>query len=808
MRLSILASAVAVATIAIATPALADTTPQTIPFSQDWSNAALIATTDDWSGVPGITGFLGQGLTSASSVNPQTVLGVSTEANDVDVIANGTSPNTVTTGGVGEFALTNPVVALQGSGTADAPYLAIYLDLTGNAGAIVEFDARDIDGSSDNAVQPIAVQYRIGTTGSFTNLPSGFIADASEGGAATLVTHRKVYLPASTGNQPHVEVRIITTNATGSDEWIGIDNISATEGSAPSAVGSALPPIQIEGGALHVMAMVTAGSAPPSTNLSVHCDLTAIGGSATAELFDDGGHGDGDAGDMHFGLDTTIAASTSAGAKSLACTVSDDETRSTAFAIALEVLPVCGDGRVEGTEGCDDGGTVDGNGCSATCTVESGWSCTGSPSVCGDLDECATNQDTCDANATCTNQVPGYSCVCNAGYTGDGFTCIDVDECAANTDDCVAEAACVNTAGTFACECPAGFGGDGRTGGTGCTDIDECVTANGGCDANATCTNTVGGRTCECNGGFTGDGLTCADINECATNNGGCDVHATCTNTPGSHSCACNSGYGGDGTTCADIDECATNNGGCSANATCTNTDGSRTCACNGGFGGDGVICAPICGNGAMHGGETCDDGGMENGDGCSATCAQEPGWTCTGSPSNCVTTCGDGIIVGSEECDDAQTDPGDGCDATCAVEDGWICKNEPSTCSPSALCGDGALDDGEECDDGNDASTDGCDATCTVEDGWICDDAAPTVCAADSDGDLIPDDEDNCPDVANPSQFDSDEDGIGAACDDDDAATSDDSGCCSTSHDDRSLAGFGLMALLTLAALRRRRRA
>jgi cysteine-rich repeat protein len=34
-------------------------------------------------------------------------------------------------------------------------------------------------------------------------------------------------------------------------------------------------------------------------------------------------------------------------------------------------------------EECDDGDLVAGNGCSAQCKVEPGWSCRGSPSICG-----------------------------------------------------------------------------------------------------------------------------------------------------------------------------------------------------------------------------------------------------------------------------------------------------------------------------------------------------------------------------------------------------------------------------------------
>jgi hypothetical protein len=45
----------------------------------------------------------------------------------------------------------------------------------------VSYNLRDLDGSIDNAVQPVALQYRVGSTGNFTNLPAGFVADATTG---------------------------------------------------------------------------------------------------------------------------------------------------------------------------------------------------------------------------------------------------------------------------------------------------------------------------------------------------------------------------------------------------------------------------------------------------------------------------------------------------------------------------------------------------------------------------------------------------------------------------------------------------
>jgi len=212
----------------------ADTTAGIPPFSQDWSNTGLITTDDNWSGVTSIMGYRGDGLTIATGVDPQTVL-LADDPGVVDVIANQTAAG-ITTGGVAEFdGITNPTIALQGSVTARAPYIKIFLDTT-NANQIqISYNVRDIDGSTDNAVQQVALQYRVGSSGNFTNIPAGYIADATTGPSlATLVTPVSLTLPAAANQQPHVELRIITTDAVGSDEWVGIDDISITANYAPT----------------------------------------------------------------------------------------------------------------------------------------------------------------------------------------------------------------------------------------------------------------------------------------------------------------------------------------------------------------------------------------------------------------------------------------------------------------------------------------------------------------------------------------------------------------------------------------------
>ncbi|MBX7218680.1 MAG: putative Ig domain-containing protein [Blastocatellia bacterium] len=205
----------------------ADANPQVLPLSQNWTTTTLITANDNWSGVAGIEGYLGQDITTTTGVDPQTLLTTSAIANDLDVIANQNNPNTNATGGVGEFdGIANPTIALQGSGTADAPYVMLYLNTTGQSGITVSYNLRDIDGSTDNAVQPVALQYRVGNTGNFTNIPTAFVADATTGPSlATLVTPVSAMLPAACNNQPVVQVRVITSNAVGNDEWVGVDDI-------------------------------------------------------------------------------------------------------------------------------------------------------------------------------------------------------------------------------------------------------------------------------------------------------------------------------------------------------------------------------------------------------------------------------------------------------------------------------------------------------------------------------------------------------------------------------------------------------
>ncbi len=92
-----------------------------------------------------------------------------------------------------------------------------------------------------------------------------------------------------------------------------------------------------------------------------------------------------------------------------------------------------------------------------------------------------------------------------------------------------------------------------------------------------------------------------------------------------------------------------------------------------------------VCGNSSVESGEYCDDGNLDDGDGCDSNCT--------------ATACGNGVVTLGEGCDDGNLADFDGCSSTCAV----------------TSCGNGVLDPGEACDDGNLVNWDGCTSICTV---------------------------------------------------------------------------------------------
>jgi cysteine-rich repeat protein len=281
--------------------------------------------------------------------------------------------------------------------------------------------------------------------------------------------------------------------------------------------------------------------------------------------------------------------------------------------------PACGDGHIDPGEQCDDGNTVSGDGCSATCMLE----------VCGNgiLDP----GEQCDDG----NKVSGDGCsatckveVCGNGILDPGEQCDDGNK--VGGDGCSATCkleVCGNGILDPGEQCDDG----NKVSGDGCSSTCKFeVCGNGILDPGEQCDdgNKVSGDGCSstcrrevCGNGILDPGEQCDDGN--TVSGDGC-----------SSSCKleaiCGDGVVGPGEQC---------------------DDGNRTP-------GDGCSAScqrEVCGNGILDPGEQCDDGNTTSGDGCSATCKLE--------------VCGNGVLDAGEQCDDGNTVGGDGCDAQCRKE-------------------------------------------------------------------------------------------------------------------------------------------
>uniref|UniRef100_H2YAZ5 TSP C-terminal domain-containing protein n=1 Tax=Ciona savignyi TaxID=51511 RepID=H2YAZ5_CIOSA len=336
-------------------------------------------------------------------------------------------------------------------------------------------------------------------------------------------------------------------------------------------------------------------------------------------------------------------------------------------------------------------------------------------------------------------------CLSSPCYTG--VQCINVVIASNNTWD-------------FQCsDCPVGYTGDGVT----CSDIDECILSNP-CVDQSQCINTMGGFYCDgCPPGYHsnpyfGFGLKdtnpvqmCTDVNECEQP-GTCDPLVTCLNGQ------CPAGYAGPGSACG-IDN---------------DSDGQPDLfiSC-----GDIVACAEDNCIGLPNSGQE-DTDGDRRGDDCDSdddndfildhldNCPLVPNYVANGNQPD---SDGDGF--------------GDACD-TCPHVFGQFLDTDGDglgdSCDPDSD-GDGVIDTSDVCpldanittspDSDSDGVGDPCDNCPNVANTWQSDtnqNGVGNACdnGKDKDGDSVLDFMDNCPEVPNPSQSDWDGDGSGDACD------------------------------------------
>lgn len=222
-----------------------DTDPvaQSLPYSQDF--AALPHTGAGSSTYP--AGWQGWSVGSTSSTSFKTNAPLA----DLSLSTNGHAGTT--TGGVLNY---NGKIGILPSGSID-PSLALAINTTGYTSITVNFDIMTIrnphDGSGNTRINQADLQYRIGTTGSFTSV-SGLANGIYQNNTTTQTTNnvttpqklesQNLILPVAANNQSVVQIRWVQRDASGGGSRPGfaVDNISIAGAALCTAPSVTLQP--------------------------------------------------------------------------------------------------------------------------------------------------------------------------------------------------------------------------------------------------------------------------------------------------------------------------------------------------------------------------------------------------------------------------------------------------------------------------------------------------------------------------------------------------------------------------------------
>jgi len=380
---------------------------------------------------------------------------------------------------------------------------------------------------------------------------------------------------------------------------------------------------------------------------------------------------------------------------------------------------------VDAGEACDDGNTVDGDGCSPACQLGSacgnGIVDPGEQCDVGPGNQCDGCNDACQLIAipTCTdgNVCTTDACVPRTGQcafvaVADGTGCDDANPCT-QTDTC-----------------QAGI----------CTGANVLVCASlNQCQGVGTCNPATG----ECIPPALVDGTPCDDNNPCTQTDscqaGACiGMNPLCAPSDQCHEAVCDPDTG----TCSNL--ALPDGTACDDGSACTPTDSCQAGVCTGM---NPLVCTA---SDQCHGVGVCDPG--------TGTCSNpaSPDGTSCNDANACTQTdsCQAGVCTGMNP---VVCGPSDQCHVA-------------GVCDPmTGACTDPAAADGTGCDDGDACTVDDACSTGTCGGAALPDNDGDGPCDAvdpDDDNDGVADTADNCALIANSDQADRDNDGFGDVCD------------------------------------------
>ena len=332
------------------------------------------------------------------------------------------------------------------------------------------------------------------------------------------------------------------------------------------------------------------------------------------------------------------------------------------------------------TSYCDDGNAVSGDGWDSTCSTESKWDCSGGSSI--QPDDCndiwgdgylmKRNSNTYwDDGNTINGDGCSSTCTIEANYIWNGGTNNQPDTCIGIWGDGIL------FSGTEEWDDGNLFNNDGCDSSCKLETSFQCFT-NTSNIPNSRCTEVWGDgiRTTPniCDDGNTkdGDGWSSQWLIESgyACDGGSSTKPDTCVT------------IWGDGYYVEGVEGWDDGNKGSS--------DGwSSNCLVEAGYvcvtplSGGSQICSEICGDGKRFTSQ-CDDGNTKSNDGCSSTCTIEPGFICSGGTATRKDTCteiwGDGKDYGTNECEDGNLIDGDGWSSSCEYETWYACTGGTPT--------------------------------------------------------------------------------------------------------------------------------